>query len=464
MMNWKNIWRLCLMPFVLINGCKPDQIGFLNDHLRYNIAEIQVEQGTAVSTNPLIANGSSTPMEVQLLSIRNKTTGAAVPEFLVPQDFHVFLAQVGVDDNTIEQLDVKIGLSTAPPIAVNDIGGKVVFSPATEEVPPGLYTIDLQVSNISGTKVYNEVLDINLIEMKPDSVFASGANTTPIGSESESTPLDVNDYQVSIEHLDNGEDKIIFMWLDRNGEVFNPREGEVVRRASLPSFADWSPFYAEELTDTAIVYAYPYYKGVYYPIKRIARINGAEYTNLASNYRVVGDFTSIGRNVNTATTARFYKPGTHIVRFRLNTIEKTGPRITTITKDVTLPEGAGYAATVVSLDQSELAEALGVDAGNIAGLLGHSLTYYAIEPDGTLNPNSTAAAPGHWFAADGSTISWGDGARLFSELKIGVMEFHIGQFPDRNVAGDTFTLKQALMYDSGAGIAQVIFVFNIKVE
>src|SRR5690606_5770496 len=112
---------------------------------------------------------------------RNKATGAEMPEFLESKDFSVYLAEIGADVTTLEQLNERIGTSSAPAIDVNNIGGKVTFSPATEEIPPGMYTVDLQVANISGTKVYNEVLDINLIPMKPDSIFAATAETSVIG-------------------------------------------------------------------------------------------------------------------------------------------------------------------------------------------------------------------------------------------------------------------------------------------
>ena len=454
-----------LISFVLLQACEPEQIGYLNDHLRYGVAQIQVVQGTSVSTDPLIANGSSTPMQVELLEVRNKETGVAVPEFSVDKEFSVYLAEVVAEDVTLEQLSAKIGTSTAPAIDVNQIGGKVTFSPATEDVPPGVYTIDLRVSNISGTKTYKDALEINLISMKPDSLFSATANTSVIGSESTTASMPSGEYTVTVEHRASDENKIIYMWLDKDGEPFNPADGEVIRRAALPSFADWSPFYGEELTDTAIVYEYPYFKGLVYPVKDVVTVGDAEFTDdLVANYRIMGDVVDIGKNINTATTMEFYKPGTHIIRFKLNSVKRSIAKVITITKDVTLPEGAGYTATPVVVDQAELETAFGLPASEIATKLGTDVTYYAIEPDGTLNPNSTAAAPGHWFGADGHTIFWGDGARLFSELNVNDWVFNIGQFPDRNFAGDTFTLKQSLAYNTGSGITRVVFVFNITVE
>lgn len=463
-MKWKDLLRYSLLSLVLVQGCKPENVGFLNDNLRYNVAELQVVQGTSMATPAIVANGSSTPMNVELLQIRNKATGAVVPEFLVPHSYNVYTGEVGVDVTTMDQLAELIAETTSPSISVTEIGGRVVLTPATENVQPGLYTIDLNVKNIAGSNVYNEALDINLIPMVADSIFAKSGNTTPLLSESGAVNLTASQYSTTVEYREDEQDKIIFMWLDKNGVPFNPKEDEIIKRATLPSFADWSPFYPEELTDTAIVYPYPYYKGIYYPVKRTVRVGTTNYTNLACNYRVVGDFTDIGRNVNTSTTVRFYKPGTHIVRFHLNSVVKTMPREVTITKNVTLPEGAGYTATPVAIDMDELAELFGIPAADIAGKLGSTLTYFAIEPDGTRNPNSTAGAPGHWFAADGKTVGWGSTASLFSEMRLGNAVFNIGQYPGNNFSGDTFTIKQMIMYNGGQGITRVFFVFNITIQ
>ncbi|SKB26872.1 protein of unknown function [Parapedobacter luteus] len=462
-MNLKHIWRYGLATLAVVQGCKPDQIGFLNEHLRYNIAELLVTQGTSVSTPPLIANGSSTPMTVELLEIRNKETGAAETAFLQPHEYHVFLEQVGADDTTLEQLEAKIGTVTEPALTVNEIGGKVALTPATEYVPPGSYTLDLKVTNISGTKIYPEVMDITLLPIKPDSVFASSASTSTMSDES--ATAEWRDYSVTTEYRQTAENRIIYVWEDRDGVRFNPKQGEVVRRASLPSFADWSPFFPEELTDTAIVYEYPFFKGMAYPLKSVARVGSTNYSSgPESHYRIPALDNSIAMNINTMTNTRFYLPGTHIVRYRLNTVRRGLPA-TTITRDVTLPEGAGYAATAVPMDPDELAGLFGISATEIASLMNTRITFYGLLPDGTLNPNSTAAAPGHWFDASGNTVGWGDDARLFSEFNTSALVFNIGQFPDRNFAGDTFTVRQAMIYrPAGEDAVRVNFVFNITIQ
>lgn len=455
---------------LLLVGCKPEQIGFLDDHLRYGVAEVQVVQGSAVTTNPIIANGSTTPMTVKLLAVRNKQTGEVVPDFLVEQEFSVYLGQVGNNVTTLEQLNALIGTDRAPSVTVNEIGGKVVLTPATENIPPGLYTVDVEITNIAGVKSYNGILDVNLIRLKPDSLYSYSANSSSLSSESEVTSLQSQQYDVKIQYLPDGENKIIFMWIDKDGKPFNPEEGQVIRRASLPSFADWSPFYTEELTDTAIVYPYPYFKGLPYPVKTSALVGSTSYTNFSSNYRIVGDYTDLGRNLNTSAVARFFKPGTHIIRYTFKDITFKLPNLnrTIIEKDVVLPISAPpYAAIFVPVDTEELFAGL-----TVADMVefdekfaAKKISFNLLQTDGSRNPMSTALAPGMWVDGHGNTANWGDGARLYSEFKRTDWQFNIGLFPEGNAAGDTFVVKQSFAYvDEDEMTNEVVYVFNIKVQ
>lgn len=466
-MKLKNIWKLSfVIALCYLSSCKPETIGFLNDNMRYNVAELQAVQGSSFTTTPLVANGSSTPMTVKLAAVKNKTTGAVVNEFLTEQEYSVYLGQVGSGVTTLEQLSTLIGTKKSAAISVNEIGGKVVLTPATENVPPGLYTIDLDIKNISGQKSYKDVLSINLIELKPDSIFSKSATSSGLSSEADVRNLSSTDYTTTIQYIPGNENKIVFMWLDKNGKAFNPKEGEVLRRAALPSFADWSPFYPEQLTDTSIVYAYPYFKGLSYPVKSVVRVADADFTNLASNYRVNGSFTSLGRNINTAVTARFYKPGTHIIRFKLNNLNHRYPyfKTTTITKNVTLPFGAGYAATRVGVDKNEILNALKITEAEFSEELLKKVAFYAIQADGSRNGTNTANAPGMWLDELGNTVNWGGRAKLYSEYNKGDWAFYVGQFPDKNVVGEKMTIKQSFVYDDGQYFNEILYVMNVTIQ
>lgn len=150
----------------------------------------------------------------------------------------------------------------------------------------------------------------------------------------------------------------------------------------------------------------------------------------------------------------------------------TGPKIVeagstlTFTYDLSIKyDATGYTGTTVDLMLPRLARFYGLESGAISGLVGRDITYYAVQPDGNLNANSTANAPGHWFDAKGQTCSWGTDARIVSELASSTMTFSILQYPGQTSVGSTYTVRQSLVYKSKTkGDLNAVFVFNIKIK
>jgi len=125
---------------------------------------------------------------------------------------------------------------------------------------------------------------------------------------------------------------------------------------------------------------------------------------------------------------------------------------------VTIPVSDHYDSTVQALDAQHVAKVLGIAAGEIAT----KATYYGVNADGSLNPNSTANAPGHWFDAQGNTCSWNESdpnVRLFAEMDLSAMSVSLGHMPGNVKAGETYTVRQALAYNGN----QVTFTFQVKI-
>ncbi|NJI74953.1 hypothetical protein HCX49_17250 [Sphingobacterium kitahiroshimense] len=319
-MKKNKLWILIpAVLFLSLSGCKVEEQGFLSENLRYNVANLQVNQGSVTYTDPLIANGSTTPLMVKLLAVRNKKTGELAPEFLQEGEISTYLSEITWQDTTLQQLNAKIGKAKYPPLMLNEIGGRVGFTQATNFVDTGQYSIDVEVSNIAGKKNFNNILDFSVIGAKKDSVFYQACTSSEFGAETDFQP--VSNYRIDIQHISGEENKIIYMWLDKNGVPFNPKKGEIIKRGDRPTFKNWSPYYPELVTDTALVYQYPDVSGLTYPI-----ISGT-YTGTQfwegdpiCYYRIVGTANSLGRNLNPVSTIKFYLPGTYIVRFKFSTI------------------------------------------------------------------------------------------------------------------------------------------------
>jgi uncharacterized repeat protein (TIGR02543 family) len=137
----------------------------------------------------------------------------------------------------------------------------------------------------------------------------------------------------------------------------------------------------------------------------------------------------------------------------------------TLTYDVLMDPMTTYTATSVSLNSSLISEAFAMSPDDMMKNLGTKIIYNGLNPDGSLNSTSTATAPGHWFSNTGQTVAWGASAYVFSELNITNLVANIGQYPSRCVPGQTYTIKQVLVYTKSATeIAKVTLIFNITIK
>ena len=309
------------LSILVFGSCKNDQLGYLSENMRYNVENLQVNQGSVVYTDALIANGSSTPLTVNLLAVRNKETGEVTNDFFKEHEITTYLAEVTWRDTTLEQLQTKIGKAKYPPMMLNAIGGRVGFTQSTHFVSPGQYTIDVEVSNIAGKKKFKNILDFNVIAAKKEDILFKSCTSSDYGAESNFLPY--TDYEINVEYLPEGENKIVYQWEDKNGKPFNPKKGEIIKRGDRPTFKNWSPYYPEEVTDTALVYRYPDVSGLVYPIMNGTYIGTELWSgDPISYYRVVGTANSLGRNLNPVSTIKFYRSGTYIVRFKFLTLTR----------------------------------------------------------------------------------------------------------------------------------------------
>jgi hypothetical protein len=125
----------------------------------------------------------------------------------------------------------------------------------------------------------------------------------------------------------------------------------------------------------------------------------------------------------------------------------------------------GTTAVVEGDNLVKLAKAFVLQPSEISSAMDTKIKFYAVESNGTLNATTTANGYGHWYNAGGNVIGWGTEAMVYSEFDATNRTFGIGQYPGHCKAGDTFTIKQALVYEHKPGEkVQATFVFNITIE
>ncbi len=133
--------------------------------------------------------------------------------------------------------------------------------------------------------------------------------------------------------------------------------------------------------------------------------------------------------------------------------------------DIEMEPRSHYTPDIIELNREEIAYAFVLSEEDIIQYLGNQIKYYAINPDGTLDSNSTAFYPGHWFDNTGTVVQWGNNSYIYSEININDFNVRIGQYPDVCKNGDKFTISQAFVYKrTQTDTSQVTITFNISIK
>jgi hypothetical protein len=296
---------------------KPKE-GFLSDNLYYLPNPFVAPKGTVSQSKPLQTDGSTDPISVKLLSIRNKATGKEATELLKEKEIQVFTGTVEYTDNSVELLNKKLSKKMVRPLNIAPIGGRIEISQASEYIDTGTYVIDIEVSNVRGKKILNNIEEIRIVEKKHYDLISSAATNSVPGNETVFTNVP-GGFPVTVTHIPNGPDKIILKIVDKNGTPFNPKAGQIIPRGDRPQFADLDPYFVEEKTDTALVFQYP---AVPFPLFTNAGKYGSSYNNYLNYYRVPSTANSADLNYNPTVAFRVYSKGTWIITGKILTATK----------------------------------------------------------------------------------------------------------------------------------------------
>lgn len=307
--------------FTGIAGCKKSEIGFLSDNVFYRANPIVVEQGKVTYSTPLEVDGSTAPLSVKLLDVRDKATGRSVIDsFLKEREITTFLGEITPADTSLEMINKKLTKKMVRPFNVAEIGGRLEFSAATKYLSVGTYEIDLQINNVKGSRTLVNACDIQIkAPMTTYEYIYKAWTVSTIGTEIFGPAGGDPDF--SITHDPNGPNEIILKWTDKFGTPYNPRLNEVIPRPGRPYFKNWDPYYPEIKTDSTIVHQFPE-TGLPFPLLNSVKAdNGSEWFGGICYYRVVGTANDLGVNVNPVFTVRFLSSGTYRLTFRLyNTV------------------------------------------------------------------------------------------------------------------------------------------------
>ena len=128
-----------------------------------------------------------------------------------------------------------------------------------------------------------------------------------------------------------------------------------------------------------------------------------------------------------------------------------------IALETTLPISDSYASVTLDLNGSKVASILGIKRTEIED----KVEFYGVEPDGSLNSKTTGEGTGHWFDKSGKIVAWDPNGSsiVFSNVDLTTMTTKIGHMPNKVSAGETYVVKQAVVY----GNKQVTFEVTITI-
>lgn len=133
-------------------------------------------------------------------------------------------------------------------------------------------------------------------------------------------------------------------------------------------------------------------------------------------------------------------------------------KIEKIALDVALPLDNNYAYISLDLKGNDVAKILGINKNEIAD----KVKFYGVEPDGSLNSRTTGEGTGHWFDKDGKIVAWDPNGTsiVYSNVDLTTMTTKIGHMPNKVKIGDSFTVRQAIVYES----KQVTFEITVTIQ
>src|SRR3712207_5602908 len=117
---------------VLLYGCKKPQQGYLSKVLLYNPKTFTAVQGRVTTSAALLVDGSTSPINVKLLGVRNHYTKQPADSILLKKfEIITYKAEITQQDTTVEQVTSKLGTALYSSFNVNPLGGRLEVTPAS---------------------------------------------------------------------------------------------------------------------------------------------------------------------------------------------------------------------------------------------------------------------------------------------------------------------------------------------
>ena len=305
-----------LMVALFFGNCKKFEKGFLSSTIKYAVSEFSVTRGRYSQSYSMVLDGSSLPVKVRWVHIYDANNKIVDSLFTKKYPVSVWTsAYEPTTDKTYAQIMAKRAVIEAEPITINEANGSVTANPASIYLPVGVYTMDIEVSNVAGVKTFSKMLSINIkdgktFETTPEtgayslgSLVANTATGGPLHFNGNNNPFVVE----TITRFADTPNIVIVKVQDKDAVYFNPKNNEIMKRPNSglnpnPPFLQNLQDYAPDTftpTDTALVLRYPL---VPFPIASLG--NGFNmYYRIPAQYVTIDSTSTWSSN----TAGNYYK-------------------------------------------------------------------------------------------------------------------------------------------------------------
>jgi hypothetical protein len=308
----------CTAVLAIVSCSKIDH-GYLSSNMFYSANPYTASQGVPNVSVALVGNGSSTPLNVQLLAVRNSAGTDVTQAFTASDTVVSFTASPDYTDSTLDKLNAKITKVLAPAFSLASNGGRLQFTAATRKLPLGSYVMDIKASNVKGSVTLPNICKINVVAPRPDSILSIGYTQANSVYTVVSSPP-VTNMKVTMVRIPTGPNKVVWVFKDKNGVNFNPNQGQVINRPGRPYWHDWVPYYPQIKTDTSLEYGYP---ANVPSIPIISTSSYAGYATGVSYWAVVGPANSTGNWLDGVVTPAIYvTTGTYVITLKFTDATK----------------------------------------------------------------------------------------------------------------------------------------------
>lgn len=242
---------------LFITACEKVEPGFLSDQMRYKDNVIYCKRGLPLQQSDRINTDESTPpVTFKMMNLREKGSGKPAPTAFF-EDYDVLVFKDGesfnVDtDTSVEQLNKKREVQKLKPMYFNETSGQFVFNKASVNLPLGEYVFDIAAQNVNGSRTFTGFGQITVANPELDDIFTIEDNV--------SNAFDVNNAvtpmrnpKMTLTKISDEGARVILKLVDKNGNPFNPKAGEIIKRGDRPVFENYARFHPVITTDTAMI-------------------------------------------------------------------------------------------------------------------------------------------------------------------------------------------------------------------